>query len=147
MYASLRYISSHHPFGIIDSQPDLNPYSRDNQNAAAEGDGPTLPGQELNPQHSASANPIPGYSPDTHEEFESNLRELARDLVTKEQQIEYLVSVLPGIGLTEEEQEQRVRDLDDRLREVELAKVEALKERDRMLRRVECAIVRCRRAG
>lgn len=51
--------------------------------------------------------------------FASRQRELARDLVIKEQQIESLISVLPGIGSSETEQEGRIRQLEGELRGVE----------------------------
>lgn len=57
--------------------------------------------------------------PDTPRTFAARQRELARDLIIKEQQIEYLISVLPGIGASEAEQEARIRELETQLREVE----------------------------
>ena len=57
--------------------------------------------------------------PDSLETFRSRQRELARDLIIKEQQIEYLVSVLPGIGSSEVEQEERIKQLAEELRVVE----------------------------
>lgn len=67
--------------------------------------------------------------PDSQRTFAARQRELARDLIIKEQQIEYLISVLPGIGASEAEQEARIRELETQLREVEkerLAKAEEL---------------------
>ena len=58
-------------------------------------------------------------TPDSPRTFASRQRELARDLVIKEQQIEYLISVLPGIGSSEKEQEGRIRELEKELRAVE----------------------------
>lgn len=69
--------------------------------------------------------------PDSPRTFAARQRELARDLIIKEQQIEYLISVLPGIGASEAEQEARIRELETQLREVEkarLAKAEELKQ-------------------
>ncbi|KAJ5093650.1 Mediator complex subunit Med21 [Penicillium angulare] len=57
--------------------------------------------------------------PDSPRTFASRQRELARDLIIKEQQIEYLISVLPGIGTSEAEQEKRIRELEVQLRDVE----------------------------
>ncbi|EGD87328.1 hypothetical protein H112_05868 [Trichophyton rubrum D6] len=57
--------------------------------------------------------------PDSSNTFAQRQRELARDLIIKEQQIEYLISVLPGIGSSEAEQEARIRQLADELREAE----------------------------
>ncbi|EEH36295.1 hypothetical protein PAAG_00618 [Paracoccidioides lutzii Pb01] len=58
-------------------------------------------------------------TPDTAEVFAQRQRELARDLIIKEQQIEYLISVLPGVGSSEAEQEERIRRLAEELRVVE----------------------------
>ena len=69
--------------------------------------------------------------PDSPRTFAARQRELARDLIIKEQQIEYLISVLPGIGASEAEQEARIRELETQLREVEkerVAKAEELKQ-------------------
>lgn len=68
-----------------------------------------------------------GPAPDSPRTFASRQRELARDLVIKEQQIEYLISVLPGIGSSEKEQEGRIRELERELRGVE-------EERERKVR-------------
>lgn len=57
--------------------------------------------------------------PDSPRTFEYRQRELARDLIIKEQQIEYLIGRLPGIGSSEAEQEARIRELDGKLRQVE----------------------------
>lgn len=57
--------------------------------------------------------------PDSPRTFAARQRELARDLIIKEQQIEYLISVLPGIGASESEQEARIRELEAQLRDVE----------------------------
>lgn len=69
--------------------------------------------------------------PDSPRTFAARQRELARDLIIKEQQIEYLISVLPGIGASEAEQEARIRELETQLREAEkerVAKAEELKQ-------------------
>ena len=51
------------------------------------------------------------------------MKELSHDLVVKEAQIEYLISVLPGIGNSEKRQVERLKEL-----EVELGLAE--KERE-----------------
>lgn len=72
--------------------------------------------------------------PDSPRTFASRQRELARDLVIKEQQIEYLISVLPGIGSSEKEQEGRIRELEGELRAVEDERQRKVREL-RVLRR------------
>ncbi|RJE16963.1 hypothetical protein PHISCL_10700, partial [Aspergillus sclerotialis] len=70
-------------------------------------------------QTPAPADPSLPPAPDSPRTFASRQRELARDLVIKEQQIEYLISVLPGIDSSETQQEERIRELEKELREVE----------------------------
>ncbi|RDW90364.1 med21 domain-containing protein [Aspergillus mulundensis] len=75
--------------------------------------------------------------PDSPRTFAARQRELARDLVIKEQQIEYLISVLPGIGSSEQEQERRIRELEGELREVEEERERKVRELRVLRRRVE----------
>lgn len=63
----------------------------------------------------------------------------------KEQQIEYLISVLPGIGTSEKEQEERIRVLEKELREVEEERRQAVGEKEECLERLDEIIRRVRR--
>lgn len=72
-------------------------------------------------------------------------RELARDLILKEQQIEYLISVLPGIGTSEREQEERLRVLEGELKGAEEERRRAVLEKDKVLERLDEVILRVRR--
>ncbi|EGE83996.2 RNA polymerase II transcription mediator family protein [Blastomyces dermatitidis ATCC 18188] len=76
-------------------------------------------------------------TPDTPEIFALRQRELARDLIVKEQQIEYLISVLPGVGSSETEQEERIRRLAEELRVVEAERMEKRREMRRLGERVD----------
>lgn len=69
--------------------------------------------------------------------FASRQRELARDLVIKEQQIEYLISVLPGIDSSEEQQERRIKELEKELRGAEEEREERMRELGRLRKRLE----------
>ena len=55
-------------------------------------------------------------------------------MIIKEQQIEYWISVLPGIGSSEKEQEVRLRELEGELRTVEEERERKVREL-RVLRR------------
>jgi len=83
--------------------------------------------------------------PDTPTTFLSALHELSRDLVTKEQQIEFLINNLPGRDRTVEEQEARIRELDAELRTLDTEVERAEMERRGMLERVEGVIMGVRR--
>ena len=63
----------------------------------------------------------------------------------KEQQIEFLVNSLPGIGSSRVEQERRLRELDEVLRAVEGVVGEAGRVKEELVRRVEGVIRRVRR--
>ena len=56
--------------------------------------------------------------------------ELARDLVIKSKQIEILITSLPGIGVSEDEQQERLRGLEMELKEAEAERVRAVHERE-----------------
>lgn len=75
--------------------------------------------------------------PDSPRTFAARQRELARDLIIKEQQIEYLISVLPGIGASEAEQETRIRDLETQLRAVEEERMARARELGRLRSRLD----------
>ncbi|ODA76321.1 hypothetical protein RJ55_08166 [Drechmeria coniospora] len=89
--------------------------------------------------HQKEVDPLPA------EEFRPGLRELSRDLVVKEQQIEYLISSLPGLDNSEKDQERCIKDLEEELKAAEVQRLEALKERDRILAELDSVIRSVRR--
>lgn len=58
------------------------------------------------------------------------MNDMAQDLVLKEQQIEFVIRSLPGIGVNSADQEKRMRELEGELRQMEeeRAKKEAEKQ-------------------
>ncbi|KAL2008613.1 hypothetical protein VTN00DRAFT_6807 [Thermoascus crustaceus] len=90
-------------------------------------------------QQAQTAEPDPNLppAPDSPRTFAARQRELARDLIIKEQQIEYLISVLPGIGSSEAEQEARIRELEGELRAVEEERERKARELRRLGRKLE----------
>ncbi|KAF2207620.1 hypothetical protein CERZMDRAFT_50822 [Cercospora zeae-maydis SCOH1-5] len=122
MYASLHYIHNRHPYGVIEGQPqgpdfrlagddDDKEDKKDKKKGSAAGNanGET----DAKPDVATPAQEDP-------DKFNIGLRELAQDLVLKEQQIEYIVNSLPGLGNSERNQEQRMKELERELREVEI---------------------------
>lgn len=81
--------------------------------------------------------PLAPLRPDSPRTFAYRQRELARDLIIKEQQIEYLIGRLPGIGASEAEQEARIRELEGELRRVEMEKERKVRELRKLGRRLE----------
>jgi mediator of RNA polymerase II transcription subunit 21 len=78
--------------------------------------------------------------PDSPRTFEYRQRELARDLIIKEQQIEYLIGRLPGIGSSEAEQEARIRQLEGELRQVEAERERKARELRKLGRQLEVVL-------
>lgn len=73
-------------------------------------------------------------------EFKAGQKELAQDLILKEQQIEYLISVLPGLENSEKDQERMIGELEEELRVAEERRREAVREKEEVLARLEGVI-------
>ncbi|OCK79009.1 mediator of RNA polymerase II transcription subunit 21 [Lepidopterella palustris CBS 459.81] len=71
-----------------------------------------------------------------HTQFLADLHELSRDLIVKEQQIELIIDRLPGIGHSEAAQKQRMTELERELREIEVERVQAVREKERLVERI-----------
>ncbi|MCJ1282252.1 RNA polymerase II mediator complex subunit [Xylographa opegraphella] len=132
-YASLRYITTHHPlpFHPRPSSPSGAP-------------GPEASTAITNTPHEEVPG-SPGQRPDTPDTFADATRELARDLVLKQKQIEALIGTLPGIEKNEEEQLSRIRGLEGELGRMEEERAEVVREKEGLLRRVEEVIGAVRR--
>lgn len=106
MVAALYYTHKHHshrPVSATDKVRDLPPHEVD----------------EIDPH--------------TPAEFQDGLRELARDLILREQQMELLISSLPGLEESEEDQVGRIRKAEEELRKVEEERRKAVEEKERLL--------------
>ena len=71
------------------------------------------------------------------EMFQAGQLELARDLILKEQQMELLISLLPGLDNSERDQQQSIKDLEEELKVAEAQRLEAVKEKDEVLTRLD----------
>ena len=109
--ASYYYVERHHGYEVLGPKDEI----RDIQEE---------PAKKL----------IDDYPPDV---FQAGLLELARDLIVKEQQIEYLISSLPGLDNSERDQEQSVKDLEEELKVAEAQRLEAVKEKDEVLAKLD----------
>lgn len=74
------------------------------------------------------------------DKFKEGQLELARDLIIKEQQIEVLISALPGLEDSETKQHQTILRLEQELKEEDERRKEALKEKEAVLARLEGVI-------
>lgn len=153
MFASIRYIQTRHQFAAIPHQPDMS------DPAAPTAPAPLQPNADPNTLTASAAeqrgpdaaalqqpqNPDQPPGPDDPVTFQAALKELARDLVLKEQQIEYLISVLPGIGESEANQSQRIQALEKELSEADEERKIALAEREAMLVKLAALAGECKR--
>lgn len=142
MFASITYIDTRHPAISIPSQVDQH-----HQQSSSS------PSQATTIINNANADqPPPPFDPDNRHNpepspavFHDTMRELARDLVLKQAQIEALIESLPGLGNSRLDQERRIEELEGELGKVEGMREEARREREGLLRRVEGRIVGARR--
>lgn len=72
--------------------------------------------------------------------FKAGQKELAQDLILKEQQIEYLISGLPGLENSERDQEEMIKQLEEELKVAEEERKQALKEKEVVLEQLESVI-------
>lgn len=79
------------------------------------------------------------------QDFRAGMVELSRDLIVKEQQIEVLISTLPGLDNSQQDQERHIKDLEEDLKTAKTQRVEALKERDNILTELDAIIRTLRR--
>ncbi|XXG99187.1 hypothetical protein Hte_005522 [Hypoxylon texense] len=77
--------------------------------------------------------------------FKASQVELAQDLITKEQQIELLVSMLPGLDNSEQDQERNIKEMEEELRIAEAQRQEAIKEREDIMAKLDTVIRSIRR--
>ncbi|KAK2791029.1 RNA polymerase II mediator complex subunit [Emmonsiellopsis sp. PD_33] len=142
-YATLCYLTTYHdhspaqpPPNIPTAIPKLNKIPKNPPPApAAATTTTTTTTTDPNPTGSPPEPTEP--PPDPPHTFAQRQRELARDLIIKEQQIEYLISVLPGVGSSEKEQEERIRRVAGELRVVEGERRRRRREMRRLGERVE----------
>ncbi|KAF8455031.1 mediator complex, subunit Med21 [Kalaharituber pfeilii] len=85
-------------------------------------------------------------TPDDPATFDAAKYELARDLILKSKQIELLILSLPGIGVSEDEQQERLRALEKELQEAENERKKAVEEKEEMLEKLDTVIRSIRRA-
>ncbi|TRX98351.1 hypothetical protein FHL15_000996 [Xylaria flabelliformis] len=118
--ASINYINQHHSLETLGPRDQIV----------------VIPKQEADQQE---------VDPHPEDVFRAALVELAQDLITKEQQIELLISILPGLDNSEQDQERNIRELEEELKVAEAQRQEAIKEREETLAKINAVIRSIRR--
>lgn len=126
-YATLCYLTTYNDHSSAIPPPNI-PTAIHQLSKIEKNPPPTGGGGGGGAQASATPEEPAPPRPDSPTTFSHRQRELARDLIIKEQQIEYLISVLPGIGSSEAEQEARIKELEGEVRAVEEERREKRKE-------------------
>jgi mediator of RNA polymerase II transcription subunit 21 len=67
------------------------------------------------------------------EEFKATINELSTDLILKTRQIIALIDSLPGAGVSQQEQVNKIVELQKELESVEAEKVETVRKKDELL--------------
>ncbi|CAG8961038.1 hypothetical protein HYFRA_00002578 [Hymenoscyphus fraxineus] len=114
--ASIYYVNKHHDLQTLSATDSVRDTKKENE------------GAQRDPQ---DVEPLPA------QQFKDGQRELAQDLITKEQQIEFLISVLPGLENSEKDQERMIKQLEEDLKVAEEQRKQALKEKEAVLARLE----------
>ena len=143
MYASINYIQTRHPYGEIPGQPSQAPQATAPSSASAAPNSALPNGDAQSQRHGQDVSTPPPAEP---HDFDAGLRELARDLVLKEQQIELIINSLPGLGSSEAKQEERMRELEKELRDVERERAKAETEREALVDGLGKVLVGVKRA-
>ncbi|SCU98166.1 LADA_0H11012g1_1 [Lachancea dasiensis] len=75
------------------------------------------------------------------EDFDNTIDELSTDLILKTRQITKLIDSLPGVDVSADEQMHRIEALQNQLVKMEDKKMEATKQKEELLRKVDSMIV------
>ncbi|EPE31004.1 Mediator hinge subcomplex-like protein [Glarea lozoyensis ATCC 20868] len=111
--ASVHFVNKHHELKTLSPKDSIRDTKKDDDGAPQEVD------------------PLPA------DQFKAGQTELAQDLIVKEQQIEYLISMLPGLENSENDQEKRMKELEEELKVAEEERQQALKEKEEVLTKLE----------
>lgn len=102
--------------------------------------GPNDKIQDVKPEQDAKEiEPLP------EEEFKAGQLELARDLITKMQQIELIISTLPGLENNAQDQERQIRELEEDLKVAETQRQDAIREMEVVQERLDQVVRGTRR--
>lgn len=132
MSRSLAHIRMNAPPNVPPGQQRLDSFAEVEARNLAEATQTSTGPSQLTQAPTAASN-----APPSHEDFQKDIKEFARDTINKEQQIELLIANLPGLNSSEREQVERMKELERQLEELEGERVLAVKEKETLLRLVE----------
>ena len=152
MFACLHWISANAKPVQINGQPYMPPDGLVPNGDAAAADTPatahpaeTQLSSGANGVDSTSSAPLTTESSSAARDFQATLKELAQDLVIKEQQIEALIKDLPGLNRSQDDQERRMQELEEEAKSLEDQARELSKVREGLIRRVEETMMKVKR--
>jgi mediator of RNA polymerase II transcription subunit 21 len=129
MQRQVQHIVTHAPPSIPPGQHRVDTFDEIKAKAAAENT------QSTNSQPTQQEPPQPDkISP---EQFNEDIKEFARDIVIKQQQVEALIANLPGLNVSEEQQIARMKQLEKELEGLEDERVQAVREKEVLVKKVE----------
>ena len=137
--ASLFHINQHHDYKTLGPTDTVRQESKsDGENVQREQDSMILSANLLSTGIFGlivlQVEPLPA------DQFSADQQQLARDMIEKEQMIEGLITLLPGLKNNEQDQERRIRQLEEELKIAEQERKQAVKGKEEVLARLDAVI-------
>ena len=137
--ASLFHINQHHDYKTLGPTDTVRQESKsDGENVQREQDSMILSANILSTGIFGlvvlQVEPLPA------DQFRADQQQLARDMIEKEQMIEGLITLLPGLKNNEQDQERRIRQLEEELKIAEEERKQAVKGKEEVLARLDAVI-------
>jgi mediator of RNA polymerase II transcription subunit 21 len=137
--ASLFHINKHHDYKTLGPTDTVRQESKtDGEDVQREQDSMILSANLLSTGIFGlivlQVDPLPA------DQFGADQQQLARDMIEKEQMIEGLITLLPGLKNNEQDQERRIRQLEEELKKAEEERKQAVKGKEEVLARLDAVI-------
>jgi len=137
--ASLFHINQHHDYKTLGPTDTVRQESKsDGENVQREQDSMILSAKFLSTGIFGlivlQVEPLPA------DQFSADQQQLARDMIEKEQMIEGLITLLPGLKNNEQDQERRIKQLEEELKIAEQERKQAVKGKEEVLARLDAVI-------
>jgi len=137
--ASLFHINQHHDYKTLGPTDTVRQESKsDGENVQREQDSMILSANLLSTGIFGLI--VLQVEPLRADQFSADQQQLARDMIEKEQMIEGLITLLPGLKNNEQDQERRIRQLEEELKIAEQERKQAVKGKEEVLARLDAVI-------